>query len=179
MTLERIHFSLREAAERDLGAIAEIYAYHVLNGLGTFEEVPPDVAELGRRRSEIIGRGMPFLVAEAASGAVVGYAYVSLFRTRSAYRFCVEDSVYVAPGVVRHGIGRALLGEVIARCAEAGYRQIVAVIGDSGNAASIGLHAALGFERVGTLLAVGFKLGRWIDCILMQRSLGEGGATTP
>jgi len=177
--LEQLQFSLREATERDLGAIAAIYAYHVLNGLGTFEEVPPDVAELGRRRSEVIGRGMPYLVAEAAGGAVVGYAYASLFRTRSAYRFSVEDSVYVAPGVVRHGIGRALLSDLIARCTEAGFRQIVAVIGDSGNAASIGLHAALGYQRVGTLPAVGFKLGRWIDCILMQRSLGNGSATLP
>jgi L-amino acid N-acyltransferase YncA len=177
--LEQLQFSLREAAERDLAAIAEIYAYHVLNGLGTFEEAPPDVAELGCRRSEVIGRGMPYLVAEDSGGAVVGYAYASLFRTRSAFRFCVEDSVYVAPGVVRHGIGRALLGDLVARCADAGYRQIVAVIGDGGNAASIGLHTALGYQRVGTLPAVGFKLGRWIDCIRMQRSLGDGGATTP
>lgn len=122
---------------------------------------------------------MPFLVAEGADGAIVGYAYASFFRTRSAYRFSVEDSVYVAPGLARHGIGRALLGDLIGRCADAGYRQIVAVIGDSGNDASIGLHAALGYQRVGTLPAVGFKLGRWIDCILMQRSLGNGSATTP
>jgi L-amino acid N-acyltransferase YncA len=177
--LEQLHFSLREAAERDLAAIAAIYAYHVLNGLGTFEESPPDAAELGRRHAEVIGRGMPYLVAETAAGAIVGYAYASSFRVRSAYRFCVEDSVYVAPGLVRHGIGRALLGDLVARCTTAGYRQIVAMVGDSGNAASIGLHAALGYQRVGTLPAVGFKLGRWIDCIVMQRSLGEGGAAAP
>jgi L-amino acid N-acyltransferase YncA len=177
--LAPLQFSLRETTERDLAAIAGIYAYHVRNGLGTFEEEPPDAAELGRRRAESIGRGMPYLVAETADGTIVGYAYASSFRPRSAYRFCLEDSVYVAPGVVRHGIGRALLGELVARSAAAGYRQIVAVIGDSGNAASIGLHTALGYRPVGTLPAVGFKLGRWIDCILMQRSLGDGGATMP
>jgi phosphinothricin acetyltransferase len=177
--VEPLRFSLREATERDLAAIAAIYAHHVVNGLGTFEEVPPDVAELGRRRDEAIARGMPYLVAAATDGTIVGYAYASLFRAPSAYRFCVEDSVYVAPGRVRHGIGRALLGDLVARCADAGYRQIVAVIGDSGNTASLGLHTALGYQRVGTLPAVGFKLGRWIDCILMQRSLGDGAATSP
>jgi L-amino acid N-acyltransferase YncA len=177
--VEPLRFSLREATERDLAAIATIYAHHVLNGLGTFEEVPPDIAELGRRRDEAAARKMPYLVAAAADGAIVGYAYASLFRARSAYRFCAEDSVYVAPGLVRHGIGRALLGGLVTRCADAGYRQIVAVIGDSGNAASIGLHAALGYDCVGILPAVGFKLGRWIDCVLMQRSLGDGASASP
>jgi L-amino acid N-acyltransferase YncA len=177
--LEKLHFSLREAAECDLAGIAAIYAHHVLNGLGTFEESPPDVAELGRRHAEVIGRGMPYLVAETAAGTIVGYAYAASFRVRSAYRFCVEDSVYVAPGLVRHGIGRALLGDLVARCTTSGFRQIVAMVGDSGNTASIGLHAALGYQRVGTLPAVGFKLGRWIDCIVMQRSLGEGSASMP
>ncbi|MDB5405435.1 MAG: Phosphinothricin acetyltransferase [Rhodospirillales bacterium] len=174
-----MQFSLREATERDLAAIAVIYAHHVLNGFGTFEEMPPDIAELDRRRADVLKQGLPYLVAETADRTILGYAYASFFRTRSAYRFCVEDSVYVAPGMIRRGIGRALLGELVARCADAGYRQIVAVIGDSGNSASLGLHAALDYQRVGTLPAVGFKLGRWIDCILMQRSLGEGSATAP
>jgi phosphinothricin acetyltransferase len=161
---------VRDSVEADVAAIQAIYAHHVLHGLASFEEVPPTAAEIGARRAEVCAKGFPHLVAEAA-GEVLGYAYVSLYRTRSAYRYTVEDSVYVRHDTTARGVGRALLGALVARCERMDLRQIVAVIGDSGNAASIGLHAALGFKQVGLLPAVGFKLGRWVDSVLMQRSL--------
>jgi len=171
---------VRDSREDDMAAVEAIYAHHVRHGLASFEEVPPPLAELKRRREEILARGLPYLVAvDAASGALLGYAYASPYRTRSAYRYTVEDSVYVAPEFPGRGIGRKLLAELVARCADAGYRQMVAVIGDSGNAGSIGLHAAVGFERVGLLPAVGFKLGRWVDSVMMQRPLGPGRTTLP
>lgn len=169
---------LRVATEADLPAIAGIYAHHVLNGFGSFEESPPDVAEIDRRRREVIGRGLPYFVAEA-EGAVVGFAYAAPYRTRSAYRHTLEDSVYIAAEAMRRGHGRALLGRLIGACSAQGFRQMVAVIGDSGNLASIGLHKALGFTMVGTLAAVGFKRGRWIDSVLMQRALGPGSGRPP
>jgi phosphinothricin acetyltransferase len=168
---------VRDSVAEDVPAIQAIYAWHVANGVASFEEVPPDVDELMRRRADVLARGLPHLVAEDESG-VVGYTYAAPYRSRSAYRFAVENSVYVRHGVARRGLGRVLLAELIARCERLGLRQIVAVIGDSGNAASIGLHAALGFRMVGVLQNVGFKHGRWLDSVLMQRSLG-GGETTP
>jgi phosphinothricin acetyltransferase len=177
---------VRDSRDDDLPAIEAIYAYHVSHGLASFEEVPPSLAELRRRREEILAKGLPYIVAaEAAAegggagGAVLGYAYASAYRTRTAYRYTLEDSVYVRPGLAGRGIGRALLAALIDRCAAAGYRQMVAVIGDSANAASIGLHAALGFREVGVLRSIGFKLGRWVDSVLMQRPLGPGDATLP
>jgi phosphinothricin acetyltransferase len=170
--------SLRAARPTDLSAITEIYRHHVLHGLGTFEEEPPDLAEMTRRHAEITGKRLPYLVAERA-GVLLGYAYAAPYRPRSAYRYTVEDSIYVAPGAERNGIGQALLTELIARCVEAGYRQMVAVIGDSGNAASIGLHLRHGFQRVGTIEACGYKHGRWVDSVVMQRPLGPGGNTKP
>ena len=172
-------FSIRDSAEGDLAAVAAIYAHHVRFGLGSFEEEVPAAAELARRRAEVLAKQLPYLVAADGSGAVLGYAYAAPYRARSAYRFSVEDSIYVAPAAGRRGVGRALLAELILRCGEAGYRQMVAVIGDSGNAASIGLHEQLGFRRVGLLPAIGFKHGRWVDSVLMQRELGRGAATLP
>jgi len=169
---------LRPAGAADVPAIRAIYAHHVRHGLATFEEVAPDAAEMARRREEIVARGLPYLVAEA-EGRVLGYAYAAPYRARSAYRFVVEDSIYLDPGAMRRGIGRALLVRLIAESEAAGARQMLAVIGDSGNAGSVGLHQALGFTHVGTFRAVGFKLGRWVDTVMMQRPLGEGDRTLP
>lgn len=169
---------LRPSEERDAAAITAIYAHHVLHGVASFEEVPPDCAEIARRRDAIIERGLPYMVAEREE-RVVGYCYASPYRTRSAYRFTLEDSIYVDAAVIGRGIGRALLSELIERCAALGYRQMVAVIGGSEQWPSIRLHEALGFGRVGVLPAVGFKFGGWVDTVLMQRSLGEGAATAP
>jgi phosphinothricin acetyltransferase len=169
---------LRPARIGDLPDITAIYRHHVQHGLGSFEEEPPDLAEMTRRHAEITTRLLPYLAAERA-GTLVGYAYAAPYRPRSAYRYTVEDSIYVAPDAQRSGAGRLLLTELIARCTEAGYRQMVAVIGDSGNAASIGLHLGHGFRPVGTIEACGYKHGRWVDSVIMQRALGSGGGTTP
>jgi L-amino acid N-acyltransferase YncA len=172
-------FAIRPSEDADLPAITGIYGHHVRYGLGSFEEEPPDLAELARRRAEVLARELPYLVATGGVGTVLGYAYAAPYRARSGYRFSLEDSIYIAPAALRRGIGRALLAALVDRCAGAGYRQMVAVIGDSGNAGSIGLHEQLGFRRVGLLPATGFKHGRWIDSILMQRELGDGAATLP
>ena len=169
---------VRPARADDIAAITAIYAGHVLTGLATFEEVPPDAAEMARRHADIAGRGLPYLVAEEAGG-VVGYAYAGPYRPRSAYRFTVEDSIYLAPGAAGRGLGRALLTRVIAESTAWGARQMLAVIGDSGNAASIGLHRSLGFRHLAVLEAVGFKFGRWVDSVTLQLPLGEGSATLP
>ena len=169
---------IRPAKPDDLAAIHAIYSHHVLNGLASFEEEPPSRDEIARRFREVTGGGLPWIVAQYGTEAV-GYGYCSLYRTRSAYRHSLEDSIYVKPGMEGKGIGKLLLAELIRRCEGLGYRQIIAVIGDSGNAASINLHAAAGFLRVGTLRSVGFKFGRWVDSVIMQRPLGRGDATTP
>jgi L-amino acid N-acyltransferase YncA len=168
----------RPATPADLGAIHAIYAHHVLNGLASFEEAPPAPEEMRRRFDDIVGRGMPYLALEL-DGAVAGYGYCAPHRARSAYRYALEDSVYVRADLVGRGVGRAILAELIGCCAELGYRQLVAVIGDSANTASIALHAGQGFLRVGTLRSVGFKFGRWVDSVIMQRPLGQGDATHP
>ena len=168
---------IRPAGQGDAAALATIYGHHVLHGLGTFEEEPPGAAEMGRRRAAVAALGLPYLVAEDDS--VLGFAYAAPFRPRTAYRYTVEDSVYVAPHAQGRGIGKALLAAVIDHCQALGLRQMMAVIGDSGNAASIGVHAALGFAPAGICRAVGFKQGRWLDTVWMQRALNEGGATLP
>jgi L-amino acid N-acyltransferase YncA len=170
---------VRDATEADMPAVQKIYAHHVLHGLATFEEVPPTTDELLARRAGVLSQGLPYLAAEIG-GAVVGYSYAAPYRPRPAYRYTIEDSVYVADGLYGRGIGRALLSALIERCQTGGpWRQMVAVIGDSGNAASIALHEGFGFQPVGTLRAVGFKLGRWVDTVLMQRELGAGSRTPP
>jgi phosphinothricin acetyltransferase len=169
---------VRPSREDDVRAMTRIYAHHVLHGTGTFELEAPDEAEMTRRRGEVLDKGMPWLVAEQGA-EVVGFAYASPFRARRAYRYCVEDSIYLDERARGRGIGRALLAELVGRCQALGARQMVAVIGDSDNAASIGLHRSLGFEPSGLLSAAGWKLERWLDVVLMQRALGMGAATAP
>ncbi len=169
---------VRPAAAQDLPAIHSIYAYHVLHGLASFEEVPPPLEEMRRRYDEVTRQGLPYLVAEE-NGEVQGYGYCTLYRTRSAYRHTLEDSIYVKPAMQRKGIGKALLAELIARCTALNYRQVIAVIGDSANAASIAVHASLGFVRAGNLRSSGYKFGRWVDTVLMQLPLGDGDGTKP
>jgi L-amino acid N-acyltransferase YncA len=170
--------TLRPSQETDAAAIAEIYGHYVRTSLATFETEPPDAAEIGRRREVVVARGLPHLVAEI-DGVVVGYAYAGPYRPRVAYRFTVEDSVYIHPAHARKGIGRLLLEAVIVACEQGGSRQMIAVIGDTGNVASIGLHRALGFREVGVFRSVGFKFGRWVDTVLMQRPLGAGDGSGP
>jgi L-amino acid N-acyltransferase YncA len=164
---------VRPSTPADLEALRDIYAHAVTQGTGTFELEVPDIAEMARRRDDVLAKGLPWLVAET-QGRVLGYAYANHFRPRPAYRFSVEDSVYLHPEAQGRGVGRTLLAELMARCQAAGARQMLAVIGDSDNHASIGVHRALGFERCGLLRAVGWKFGRWLDVVLMQRALGAG-----
>lgn len=171
-------FTVRDSQDADVATIQKIYSHHVLTGLGSFEETPPSLDEIARRRREILSHGLPFLVAES-DGRLLGYAYTGPFRPRSAYRYSVEDSIYVAPDAQRRGIGRRMLDELLERCTKLGYRQMVAVIGDSANHASIGVHDAAGFAEVARLPAVGFKFGRWVDIVMMQRALGPGQSTLP
>jgi L-amino acid N-acyltransferase YncA len=166
---------IRDATEPDLATVQAIYAWHVENGLASFEEIAPQLAEIVRRWRDVCSRNLPYLVAELDRQAV-GYAYASPYRARSAYRFTVEDSVYLEPGIYGKGIGRALLSELIRRCERLGFAQMIAVIGDSANTSSIGLHGALGFARAGLLSAVGFKHGRWVDSVIMQRALTASSA---
>lgn len=171
-----VNRTIRDSTEDDVAEIRSIYGHHVLHGTASFEEAPPSVEELIRRRADVIASGLPYLVAEL-NRRIVGYAYASPYRARSAYRFTVEDSVYVDYRHSRRGIGQALLSNLVARCDKGDWRQMIAVIGDSDNAASIALHERCGFAHSGVLRAVGFKFGRWIDTVLMQRALGTGAAT--
>ena len=164
---------IRPSTPADLPAITAIYAHDVLHGTGTFELDAPDVAEMARRRDDVLGKDLPWLVAQA-DGQVLGYAYANHFRPRRAYRFCLENSIYLAPDERGRGVGRLLLTELVSRCEATGARQMLAVIGDAANAGSIGVHAALGFEHTGVLRAAGWKFGRWLDVVLMQRALGSG-----
>lgn len=169
---------IRDATDADMAAIQAIYAHHVLHGISSFEEVPPTVEDMRSRRAGVLGHGLPYLTAEL-DGRVVGYAYATPYRPRAAYRFTVEDSVYVADGLAGRGIGSALMAALIARCEQGPWRQMIAVIGNSGNAGSRALHARHGFEYVGTLANVGFKFGGWVDTVLMQRPLGDGARSLP
>jgi L-amino acid N-acyltransferase YncA len=165
--------TLRPATPDDIPAITAIYGPNVRDGVASFEYEPPDEAEMARRQAAILSAGYPYLVAEL-NGAVAGYAYASAYRTRPGYRFVVENSVYVSPAAQGKGVGRALLDRLIDECTAKGYRQMIAVIGNLGNAGSIALHRACGFTVVGVLPSIGWKLGRWVDSVLMQRPLGEG-----
>jgi L-amino acid N-acyltransferase YncA len=161
---------IRRAKESDVPGITEIYAYHVLHGTGSFEIDPPNAGEIARRMADIVSRGLPYLVAESGN-AIVGYAYVTLYRPRVAYRFTLEDSVYVHHAHAGRGIGAALLEELIRACKAWGCRQLVAVIGDSQNIASVRVHEKLGFQHSGVLRGVGFKFDRWLDTVFMQLPL--------
>jgi L-amino acid N-acyltransferase YncA len=169
---------IRPSRESDIPAIAAIYAHAVLHGTASFELEPPSEAEMARRRAALLADGFPYLVAEE-DGVILGYAYAGQYRPRPAYRFAVEDSIYIAPNRQGQGIGKALLGELIRICEAKGFRQMVAVIGDSQSLGSIATHRACGFEPSGVVRNVGFKHGRWLDQVLMQRSLGDGAATAP
>lgn len=170
--------TIRPCEERDVAAVTAIYGHHVLHSPATFELDPPDAAEIARRRRAVLDGGYPYFVADAG-GEIVGYAYASAYRPRPACRNTVENSVYVRPGCERRGIGGALMQALLAQCEHGDFRQVIAVIGDSANEASIGLHRDLGFRMVGTLRGAGFKFGRWIDVVLMQRALGPGDRTLP
>lgn len=169
---------LRDSRDDDIPAITAIYGHWVTHGLASFEYEPPPPAEMAQRRASVLAGGYPHIVAER-QGRILGYACASPYRTRPAYRFAVENSVYVAPEANRGGVGRALLTELIARCAARGFRLMVAVIGDSANAPSIGLHEACGFAHAGLLPDIGWKHGRWVDSVLMTRPLGPGAAVPP
>lgn len=169
---------IRPAVPADLPAVTAIYADNVLNGTGTFELEPPDEAEMARRHADVTGKGLPWLAAESG-GTVLGYAYANHFRPRRAYRFCLEDSIYLHRDARGRGVGRLLLAELIGRCTALGARQMLAVIGDADNAGSIGVHRALGFEHTGVLKAAGWKFGRWLDVVMMQRPLGQGSDVAP
>ncbi len=170
---------LRDATAADLPAMTAIYAHHVAHGTGTFEEEAPVEADMAVRLAKTQAAGCAWLVAADDDGAIAGYAYFTPFRDRSAYRFCAENSVYVRDGVRGQGVGKALVAELLARAEARGFRQMIAVIGDTENAGSIGLHASLGFRHAGVIHAVGWKFGRWLDVVFMQKALGEGDRTVP
>jgi L-amino acid N-acyltransferase YncA len=169
---------IRNATEADVPDIQAIYAHHVLHGTGTFEEEPPSVEEMLLRFRKVVDRGFVWLVAADATG-VLGYGYYTPFRERSAYRFTVEDSIYVRDDVRGQGVGKALVSRLIELATSAGLRQMIAVIGDSENVGSIGVHASLGFHMIGTMKAAGIKFGRWLDVVTMQRPLGRGDTNIP
>jgi len=169
---------IRDAQAGDLPAMTAIYAHHVLHGTGTFEETPPDEAEIAARMKKVQEAGCAWLVAEN-EGEIVGYGYFAQIRDRSAYRYTAEDSIYVRDDVRGMGVGKALVQALLHRATERGFRQMIAVIGDSDNVGSIGLHASLGFRNVGVMKAVGMKFGQWVDVVTMQRALGEAERTLP
>jgi phosphinothricin acetyltransferase len=169
---------IRPATEADLPAVTEIYEHAVRFGTATFELIPPDLAEMRRRFKALTDGGFPYLAA-SVDGEVIGYAYAGPYRPRPAYRFTVENSVYLKPSIHRRGIGLQLMQRLIAESEARGYRQMIAVIGDSANAGSIGVHTRCGFEMIGTHRNVGLKFGRWLDTVMMQLALGEGGTTVP
>jgi L-amino acid N-acyltransferase YncA len=169
---------IRDASADDMAAIQAIYSHHVLHGTASFELTPPTLEEMRQRHATVLASKLPYLVAER-QGEVAGYAYATLYRPRPAYRYTCEDSVYVKPGMAGHGIGGRLLAELVQRCTALGWRQMLAVVGDSANAASLAVHARCGFHPVGTLRSVGHKFGEWRDTVLMQRALGDGDQTAP
>jgi L-amino acid N-acyltransferase YncA len=170
--------SIRAAIAADIAAITRIYADAVEHGTASFELEPPDEAEMARRQTALLRKNYPYLVAELA-GVVVGFAYAGPYRDRRAYDWCVEDSLYIAPEFHRKGIGRALLTRLVAEAQARGFRQMIGVIGDKANTASVAVHAAVGFRLIGNLQSIGFKHGRWLDTVLMQRALGSGDGTPP
>ncbi|MGC4394435.1 GNAT family N-acetyltransferase [Hydrogenophaga sp. T2] len=170
---------IRPSRDEDLAAITRIYAHHVLHGTGTFETTPPTEAEMAQRRADVLGKQLPWLVLEDDNGTVIGYAYGNWFKPRPAYRFSVEDSIYLAPEAAGRGLGRLLLAELIAVLERSGIRKVMAVIGDSANAGSVGVHRALGFSEIGVVRACGWKFGRWLDIVLMEKAIGAADTTPP
>jgi phosphinothricin acetyltransferase len=170
---------IRDATDADVPAMTTIYAHHVLHGAGTFEEMPPDAAEMAARRGRIAAHGWAWLVAEAVDGTLLGYAYYTQFRDDSAYRHCAENAIYVRDDVRGQGVGKALVQALLERAEAAGFRQMLALVGDAENVGSIGLHVSLGFRQAGVLRSVGLKFGRWVDVVVMQKTLGEGDRTLP
>jgi L-amino acid N-acyltransferase YncA len=169
---------IRPSRDTDVAAITAIYTHHVLTGTGTFEVTPPTEADMSSRRTDVLSKGLPYLVVEDA-GDVVGFAYCNWFKPRPAYRFSAEDSIYLDPRAHGKGLGRLLLQELMAQAERAGVRKLIAVIGDSANQGSIGVHTGCGFAHVGVLSACGWKFDRWLDVVLMERSLGQGATTNP
>lgn len=170
---------IRPSLDSDLGAITAIYAHHVLHGTGTFETTPPTEQEMSSRRADVLSKGLPYLVVEDATGSVIGFAYCNWFKPRPAYRYSAEDSIYLAPQAHGRGLGRLLLQELMAQAERAGVRKLIAVIGDSSNLGSIGVHRACGFTHVGVLANCGWKFDRWLDVVLMDRTLGMGSSSAP
>ena len=169
---------IRPGSDEDLDAMTRIYAHHVLHGTGTFETTPPTRDEMAGRRADVLAKGLPWLVLEV-DAQVMGFAYGNWFKPRPAYRYSVEDSIYLAPEAAGQGLGKLLLTELLAQCERAGVRKIMAVIGDSANAGSIAVHKALGFETAGVVPSCGWKFGRWLDIVLMHKSIGQGDSTPP
>lgn len=170
--------SIRPSREADVPAIAAIYAWHVENGTGTFETTAPTEPEMATRRADVLSRGLPYLVMEDA-GQVIGFAYCQWFKPRPAYRFSAEDSIYLHKDAAGKGFGRALLSELVKQAEAVGVRKLIAVIGDSGNAGSIGVHKALGFTPAGSIKSCGWKFGRWLDIVIMEKAIGSGDSTPP
>jgi L-amino acid N-acyltransferase YncA len=170
--------TIRPSTEQDLPAITAIYGHHVLHGTGTFETDPPSLAEMTARRADVLGKGLPYLVAEEG-GKILGYAYCQWFKPRPAYRFSAEDSIYLHPEAAGKGLGKLLLAELERQAEACGTRKLIAVIGDSNNGGSVGVHRSLGFTHVGTLKSCGWKFGKWLDIVLMEKTLGEGDTTPP
>ena len=169
---------IRPSREDDIAAIADIYGHHVLHSTGTFETEAPGIADMTARRADVLSKGLPYLVVED-DGRIVGFAYGNWFKPRPAYRYSVEDSIYLAPDAHRQGLGRALLAELMAHCETAGIRKVMAIIGDSANTGSIGVHRALGFEQAGIIQSCGWKFGAWRDIVIMQKTLGAGDTQPP
>ncbi|BFO56608.1 MULTISPECIES: GNAT family N-acetyltransferase [Comamonadaceae] len=170
--------NIRPSRDEDLPAITAIYAHHVLHGTGTFETDPPSAADMAARRADVLGRGLPYLVAEE-QGEILGFAYANWFKPRPAYRFSAEDSIYVADAARGRGVGRLLLDELCGAAEAAGVRKLLAVIGDSANAGSVGVHRAAGFTEIGVMRSVGWKFGAWRDVVLMEKPLGAADTTAP
>ena len=169
---------IRPSRDEDIPAITAIYGHHVLHSTGTFETEPPSVTDMVTRRADVLSKGLPYLVAEQ-DGKIVGFAYGNWFKPRPAYRFSVEDSIYLAPDLHGKGLGRALLAELLARLETVGIRKAMAVIGDSANEGSVGVHRSLGFTEVGTIASCGWKFGAWRDIVIMQKGIGAGDSAPP
>ena len=169
---------IRPSLDADMTAITAIYSHHVLHGTGTFEIDPPSIEDMLGRRADVLSKGLPWLVA-AEGEQVLGYAYCNWFKPRPAYRFSAEDSIYLSPAATGQGLGRGLLAELTVQAERAGVRKLIAVIGDSGNVGSIGVHRAIGFQPVGVLKSCGWKFGRWLDVVLMDKALGPGDGSAP